>query len=354
MAKYFLLVKIFSRGRGSRVTRAAAYRAGERERRISPSVSTDDLDRDEIRATARDAETAGRFSFADRNDDLLVLRDLSVLTDAGFTQGGDVLFTRSTAQRHPQCRVQLLRSSGYKTGEVIDDIRWFEGPLVRVCRELLAAIEVAVPVQSTFPSHQARRIDRKAYDFAAIREGVVNAFVHRDYSAYSGGLRVSMFGSRIDIWNSGRLPGGLTPGALRRDHPSIPVNPDIAQVFYLRALMERIGRGTEKIIRAAKELRAPPPVWQDDPTGVKLTLFASRLSVAGEFSLNDRQKKLFMALQVGDEITLSYYALRFASEVTERQARRDLEVLERFGFLRRRLPDPATSYRLTPDYYTQI
>ena len=30
MAKYFLLVKIFSRGRGSRVTRAAAYRAGER------------------------------------------------------------------------------------------------------------------------------------------------------------------------------------------------------------------------------------------------------------------------------------------------------------------------------------
>jgi ATP-dependent DNA helicase RecG len=158
-----------------------------------------------------------------------------------------------------------------------------------------AAIEVAVPVQSTFPSHQARRIDRKAYDFAAIREGVVNAFVHRDYSAYSGGLRVSMFGSRIDIWNSGRLPGGLTPGAFRRDHPSIPVNPDMAQVFYLRALMERIGRGTEKIIRAAKELRAPPPVWQDDPTGVTLTLFASRLSVAGEFSLNDRQKKLFTA-----------------------------------------------------------
>jgi hypothetical protein len=32
MAKYFLLVKIFSRGRGSRVTRAAAYRAGERIR----------------------------------------------------------------------------------------------------------------------------------------------------------------------------------------------------------------------------------------------------------------------------------------------------------------------------------
>ena len=97
----------------------------------------------------------------------------------------------------------------------------------------------------------------------------------------------------------------------------------------------------------AKKDKLTPPVWQDDPTGVTLTLFASRLSVAGEFSLNDRQKKLFTALHVGDEITLSDYALRFASEVTERQARRDLEVLERFGFLLRRGRGRATSYRLT-------
>jgi predicted HTH transcriptional regulator len=190
------------------------------ERRISPSVSTGELDRDEIRATVRDAETASRFPFKDHNDDLMVMRDLSVLTDAGFTQGGDVLFTRSAVRRHPQCRVQLLRSSGNKSGE--------------------------------------------------------------------------------------------------------------------------------KIIRAARELRAPPPVWRDDPTGVTLTLFASRLSGASDFSLNERQKMLFMTLHAEDEISLSEYSARFASTVTQRQARRDLEELESFGFLERRGRARATNYRLTP------
>jgi ATP-dependent DNA helicase RecG len=112
--------------------------------------------------------------------------------------------------------------------------------------------------------------------------------------------------------------------------------------------MERIGRGTEKIIRAARELRAPPPVWRDDPTGVTLTLFASRLSGASDVSLNERQKMLFMTLRAGDEITLSEYSARFASAVTQRQARRDLEELESFGFLERHGRGRATNYRLTP------
>ena len=48
MAKYFLHVKVFSRGKGSRVTRAAAYRSGERIHDDRTSESYDYSDRQDI------------------------------------------------------------------------------------------------------------------------------------------------------------------------------------------------------------------------------------------------------------------------------------------------------------------
>lgn len=317
------------------------------ERRLSPSMLLEDLDPDEVRTTVREAESAGKFSFTDRSDDLAVLRDLSVYATGGFTQGGDVLFARMPTRRHPQCRAQLVRFTGEKTSDTYADNRWFEGPLVRVCTDLIGAIGAAIPVRSVFPPGEARRVDRPTYDLDAVREGIVNAFVHRDYSAYSGGLRVSMFEGRIEIWNSGRLPDGLTPGDLRQEHPSILINPDIAQVFYLRELMERTGRGTEKIVQASQGIGAAPPQWRDSPTGVTLTLFAATATASGKaVALNDRQNRLLLELQPDDSISPKAYRERYAATVTPRQARRDLEELESLGWLKREGQTRSIVYRL--------
>lgn len=318
------------------------------ERRISPSMSIEDLDLDEVRATVREVEALRRFGFTKREDDLAVLDDLSVYTRGAFTQGGDVLFSRSPSRRHPQCRVQFLRIAQDKSADQYQDIRWFEGPLARVVKELSDAVSAAIPMRATFISGESRRLNQSAYDRDAIREGVVNAFVHRDYSAYSGGLRVTMFENRIEIWNSGRLPKELKPSDLRRDHPSILVNPDIANVFYLRDLMERIGRGTEKIVKASKELGARPPLWLDSPTGVTLTIFASTPTDTGKpVKLNDRQNRLLIDLHPGDELTPREYHSRYAAGVTGRQARRDLEELEKLGWLRRSGQTRTTKYVLS-------
>lgn len=317
------------------------------ERRLSPSMTMDDLDIDEVRITVREAEELQRFDFSDRRDDLAVLMDLAVYSGSGFTQGGDVLFSRAPSRRHPQCRVQYVRFAGDKADDVYQDNRTFDGPLVRVCNQLIEAISAASPMRSVFVAGEARRLDQPAYDLTAVREGIVNAFVHRDYSAYSGGLRVSVYGNRIEIWNSGRLPEGLTPGALRREHPSILINPDIAQVFHLRDLMERIGRGTEKIVKASKRIGAPPPQWRDSPTGVTLTLFAATPTASGKsVELNERQNQLLLDLQPGETISPREYQERYAAAVSARQARRDLEELEGLGWLRREGQTRSIVYRL--------
>lgn len=315
------------------------------ERRLSPSMTGEDLDIDEVRATVREAEESGRFSFSKPADDQLVLKDLSVLLPAGFTNGGDALFSQAPMRRHPQCRVQLLVFAGEKSDSEYLDNRTFKGPLVRACREVVAAIESTNSVRSIFHAGALQRWDQPAYDPDAIREGVVNAFVHRDYEAYSGGLKVSVYRDRIQIWNSGTLPEGLKPSDLKRDHPSILVNPDIAQVFYLRGFMERVGRGTELIAKASKRLGATAPQWRDTGTGVMLTIYSSHREQEVQRSLNERQRALLGTVAIGDMISLREYVSKFAGTISDRQARRDLDELVKAGYVEVVGAGPATAYR---------
>jgi ATP-dependent DNA helicase RecG len=317
------------------------------ERLSSPSIFFEEIDRTEVEQTVREAESASRFKFSSPQNDNAVLGELGMLQDGLVTHAGDVLFFSGVASRHPQCRVQFVRISGDKTSARYEDNRWFEGPLVRVCKAVLEAVQANNGISSEFSAWSPNRSDHRRYDADSLREGIVNAFVHRDYSAFSGGLRLSMFDDRIEIWNSGRLPEGMTVSELSLEHPSIPVNPDIAHVFYLRSLMERIGRGTQKIIRASQLAGARPPLWTDEPNGVTLTIFAaSSASTARSVRLNDRQQRLIADLKPGHSITPKEYVSRYGEGVTPRHARRDLEELEAAGWLRRDGRTRATSYRL--------
>jgi ATP-dependent DNA helicase RecG len=316
------------------------------ERRLS-SISVSDLDPDEIRTTVRKVETIGRFSLTDRDDDLAVLSDFSVYLNGAITHAGDVLFSKKPLLRHPQ-RLQRGGVRGHRHFATTKEDRAFEGPLVRVYTELLNTLRAAIPVQSVFLPGEQRRVDQPAYDLRAVGEGIVNAFVHRDYSAYSGGVRVQMFENRIEIWNSGRLPDGLSPGDLRRDHASILVNPDIANVFAALGEMERVGRGTERIVDASQALGARPPLWRDEPSGVTLIIFRAVQSETGvTLTLNERQNRLLLDLQPGDSFTPKEYQARYAPDLNPRSARRDLEELEALKWLVREGATRSTKYRLS-------
>ena len=79
-----------------------------------------------------------------------------------------------------------------------------------------------VRIQSLFAPGDRGREDHPNYSIEALREGLVNALAHRDYAAFSGGVTVSVYPGRIEIWNSGRLPRGIKVADLKRVHPSIP------------------------------------------------------------------------------------------------------------------------------------
>jgi ATP-dependent DNA helicase RecG len=107
--------------------------------------------------------------------------------------------------------------------------------------------------------------------------------------------------------------------------------------------MERVGRGTQKIVEECKKARLPAPKWESDVSGVTLTLFSG--AHAAVERLNLRQKKLLGELKPGDVVKSREYCDRLA--VSERQGRRDLMELEQAGFLTREGEGPATFFRRT-------
>lgn len=111
------------------------------------------------------------------------------------------------------------------------------------------------------------------YPVNAVREGLVNALVHRDYSSYSGSVHVFVCPERLVIRNSGQLPEGVAVKQLGSKQVSVLRNPDIAHIMHLRGYMEKIGRGNLLITELCKEKGMKEPVWTSGEEGVSLTLF---------------------------------------------------------------------------------
>jgi ATP-dependent DNA helicase RecG len=317
------------------------FRETERwERRLIPGAGLNRLAEGVISSVARRALANRNLSLGDNFKNILTA--LNLFRDGMITNAAEVLFGNNPAQQFPQVRVRVTVYATDKGGDFIDN-QQFEGPSLLMIDEVSAMLRKHLFVSSTF-KEGLQRTDKPAYPEAALREGLVNAFAHRDYANFTGGLSVDIYPGRLVIWNSGSLPPGVKIGDLTREHPSMPRNPDIAQVFFLHGLMERIGRGTQKIVSACTEAGLPTPKWKADETGVTLTFFAKVKQ--DSLKLNLREQKILGELKPGAIIRQPEYCERLT--VSERQGRRDLGDLVNGGWLEREGDGPTTVFRRTP------
>lgn len=249
------------------------------ERRFSSAEIESDLSQDEILSTVNLLSNSSNIRFRDKNNLLKVLEDLSVSKYGRLTNAGDVLFSLNPAMRYPQTRVKAVYFLSDKTDSAYRDMKSFEGPLVSILEDVNSFIMRNTATKAKFSNNSLERSDESLYPFAAIREGLVNAFAHRDYSDFSGGISISIYPNRLEIWNSGSLPYGITPEALgARQNLSILRNPDISHVLYLRGFMEKLGRGSAMIRKTCEEIGLPAPRWHSDNNGVTLTFFAPEVT----------------------------------------------------------------------------
>jgi ATP-dependent DNA helicase RecG len=152
------------------------------------------------------------------------------------------------------------------------------------------------------------RVETYEYPKDAVREALLNAIAHKDYS---GGvpIQISVYVNKIFIWNEGQLPEDWTVQNLMEKHASRPYNPDIANALFRSGYIESWGRGTIKIIRACKLARIPEPIFNYNSSDFSVEF---RKDIYNEeflqsLNLNDRQVKAVLFAKVNGKITNSEY-----------------------------------------------
>ena len=80
----------------------------------------------------------------------------------------------------------------------------------------------------------------------------------------------NLLDDRLEVWSTGTLPPGMTVEKLKGTHESMPRNPLVATVFHRRGLVERWGRGTNKIIEECERAGCPEPDFEE--TGLSVVV----------------------------------------------------------------------------------
>jgi ATP-dependent DNA helicase RecG len=114
--------------------------------------------------------------------------------------------------------------------------------------------------------NKLQRIEQYPIPESALREAILNAIIHKDYTS-GNPVQISVYTNKIIIWNAGELPDKWTVEHLKKKHPSIPFNPDVANAFFRAGMIEAWGRGTVKIINDCKKAKTPTPSYKYDMSG---------------------------------------------------------------------------------------
>ncbi len=86
-------------------------------------------------------------------------------------------------------------------------------------------------IKATISYEGLQRVETYDYPKEALREALLNAISHKDYSS-GVPIQISVYKDKIMLWNDGQLPDNWTVENLLKKHPSKPYNPDIANAFF--------------------------------------------------------------------------------------------------------------------------
>ncbi|NOK38460.1 transcriptional regulator [Corallococcus exercitus] len=244
------------------------------ENQEADEVPLQELDREEVLRIVEAARSAGRLVGPVGRGLPELLDRLGVRHRGRLLRAAVVLFGKTFLPHHPQCELRMARFRGTDKTEFLDQ-RNVRGPAFRLLEEAELFCQRHFPLAGRIEPGRLQRVDRPLIPPDAMRELLVNAFIHRDYSIAGGAVSLAIFDDRVEIWSAGRYPKGITPESLTRPHLSVQRNPIIAEVFYRAGLIEKWGRGTNRVAEMCRAAGLSAPEFAEVTGAVVVTLRVS-------------------------------------------------------------------------------
>ena len=215
-----------------------------------------------IKMTDGDSFEANRsllqeLTFNTLNDELLKrgleftevqMKNLGILSS-------DNIYTNMGLLVSDQCKHSIKFAIFQGTDKLIfKDRKELGGSLFTQLTDAYKTIDFYNSTKATF--HDLLRTDERDYQEDAVREALLNAIVHRDYS-FSGSTFINLYSDRLEIISLGGLVSGLSLEAAMLG-ASQTRNEKLASLFYRMKLIEAYGTGISKIISCYKGLPVQP------------------------------------------------------------------------------------------------
>lgn len=141
------------------------------------------------------------------------------------------------------------------------------------------------------------------YPEEALREGLLNAIVNKDYTSGTP-IQISVYPDHLVIYNSGHLPEHWTVDHLFEKHSSEPYNTSLANAFFRSGDIESWGRGYRKIVRTMEAISLLPPIIQI-MGGMTVTLYNNPQAQMKAIGLDERQQKVITFVLKNQRVTNS-------------------------------------------------
>jgi len=299
--------------RGVYVRVGSSNRQADRElvaelRRFASGESYDEEPLVDLDSEAIDFRAASE-SFAPRRElkrgDLDTLRILTKHQGRKVpTVGGLLLFGREREQHFPDAWIQAGRFDGISKVTLIDNLS--------IRGALPEAVEKAIGFVQKHDLHGiqirgARNTDTWTLPPAAVREAIINAAVHTDYSQRGAPIRLAFFDNRLEVENPGLLPFGLTIEDMR-DGVSRLRNRVVERVFRELGYVEQWGSGITKMIAACRAAGIEEPRLEEIGTRFRVTIY--RATASSTPPLDETDIAIISALASGGGLSTSQIARR--------------------------------------------
>ncbi|MCB0063782.1 MAG: putative DNA binding domain-containing protein [Caldilineaceae bacterium] len=174
------------------------------------------------------------------------------------TVAGTLFFAKDPQSFLPQAYVTALRIPGTTIDQDPRDRKQLTGPLRTILEDAMRFLNIHLPT-----SHRIQGMEPEVkleLPPEALREALVNACAHRDYTLQSP-IRLFIFDDRIEIRSPGGLPNSVTLEALPLGIHVLR-NPIIYNTFLRMGLVTDAGSGIPRIIARVRQFTGQTPTWK--------------------------------------------------------------------------------------------
>lgn len=241
------------------------------------------------------------------------------------TNAGILFFAKTPQKYFP---FGMVRVDFFEDELLLESKKKYEinGPLWKIVEDVMDILKREIPTE--FVISGIRREERKRFPLLALREGLINSLIHRNYFIPSE-VFVLVFPDKIEIRNPGSFPSGTSP-----EKPlHIPRNPILAQYMYDMGYIEKYGVGILRMKEFCKLNGYPEPLFflEENFTRVVFTTLPQKLSLYKK-ELDEKEIELLTYLS-REKLSSSFLAKLI--KMSKMSVVRKLKKLEELGLVKK-------------------